>query len=408
MAKNLVESLKDLLEKDWTKSKLEESIGLPKNSLSSVFNGKKEMPTKWGAKIEAFLMSLTPATEVSVNGEGKLKEKPHPKRMDAMNDFVGRINNDFGEGAVMIMGNQTKEQRQLDVISTGSIGLDEALGVGGLPRGRMIEIYGLESSGKTTIAMHVMANAQKKGLRCLLVDAENSFDAEYAHNLGMNVDELMLCQPSFGEQGFEIADRFINEGKADVVVFDSVAALLPKAELEGEMGDSKMGLHARLMSQVCRKMVGSINKKNALAIFINQVRNKIGVVYGNPEVTTGGMALQFYASVRLEVKRLVQLKDGDAVFGNKTKVIVKKNKVSPPFKMAEFDIIYGVGINRTGEILDKAVEKGVVVKSGSWYSYKNTDGEFKLGQGRDSVVEFLNDNPDLLSEIQKASPASTK
>jgi recombination protein RecA len=282
------------------------------------------------------------------------------------------------------------------VISTGSIGLDSALGIGGLPKGRVVEIYGPESSGKTTLATHVIAEAQKKGGMCAFIDAEHAFDSAYARKLGVDVDNLLISQPDYGEQALEIADRLILSGALDVVVIDSVAALVPKSELEGEMGDSKMGLHARLMSQALRKLTATISKTNTICIFINQLREKIGVMFGNPETTTGGNALKFYASVRLDIRRSAQIKDGDEAIGNRIKVKVVKNKVAPPFRSAEFDIIYGEGISKTGEILDMGVELGIVNKSGSWYSY-NGD---KLGQGRDGVKQLLTDNPEMANEIE--------
>jgi len=289
-----------------------------------------------------------------------------------------------------------KGEAQIDVVSTGSIGLDTALGIGGLPRGRVVEIYGPESSGKTTIATHVIAEAQKKGGMCAIIDAEHAFDSSYAKKLGVDVDNLLISQPDYGEQALEIADRLILSGALDVVVIDSVAALVPKGELEGEMGDSKMGLHARLMSQALRKLTATISKTNTICIFINQLREKIGVMFGNPETTTGGNALKFYASVRLDIRRTAQIKDGEEAIGNRVKVKVVKNKVAPPFRSAEFDIIFGEGVSKTGEIIDMGVELGIVNKSGSWYSY-NGD---KLGQGRDGVKQLMHDNPELANEIE--------
>jgi recombination protein RecA len=294
----------------------------------------------------------------------------------------------------MMMGD--KAEIMQEVISTGSIGLDVALGIGGLPRGRVVEIYGPESSGKTTLATHVIAEAQKKGGMCAFIDAEHAFDSAYAKKLGVDVDNLLISQPDYGEQALEIADRLILSGALDVVVIDSVAALVPKSELEGEMGDSKMGLHARLMSQALRKLTGTISKTNTICIFINQMREKIGVMFGNPETTTGGNALKFYASVRLDIRRMTQVKDGDEAIGNHVKVKVVKNKVAPPFRAAEFDIIFGEGISKNGEIIDMGTELGVVQKSGSWYSYNND----KLGQGRDAVKQLLVDNPELAKEIE--------
>jgi recombination protein RecA len=283
-----------------------------------------------------------------------------------------------------------------EVISTGSIGLDMALGIGGLPKGRVVEIYGPESSGKTTLAIHVIAEAQKKGGMCAFIDAEHAFDSVYAQKLGVDIDNLLISQPDYGEQALEIADRLILSGALDVVVIDSVAALVPKSELEGEMGDSKMGLQARLMSQALRKLTATIHKTNSCCIFINQLREKIGVMFGNPETTTGGNALKFYASVRLDIRRMAQIKDGEESIGNHVKVKVVKNKVAPPFRLAEFDIIYGEGISKVGEIIDMGVELGIVQKSGSWFSY-NSD---KLGQGRESVKQLMLDNPEMANEIE--------
>jgi len=316
------------------------------------------------------------------------------EKLKALKLTMDKIDKDFGKGSVMMM-NERAETEQ-GVISTGSIGLDVALGIGGLPKGRIVEIYGPESSGKTTLATHIIAEAQKKGGICAIIDAEHAFDSSYAQKLGVDIDSLLISQPDYGEQALEIADRLILSGALDVVVVDSVAALVPKSELEGEMGDSKMGLHARLMSQALRKLTATISKTNSCCIFINQLREKIGVMFGNPETTTGGNALKFYASVRLDIRRQTQIKDGDEVVGNHVKVKVVKNKVAPPFRQAEFDIIYGEGISKVGEIIDMGVEMGIVQKSGSWFSY-NSD---KLGQGRDSVKQLLIDNPELATEIE--------
>ncbi len=323
-------------------------------------------------------------TDMSTNNE-KLK---------VLKLTMDKIEKDFGKGSVMMM-NEKAETLQ-EVISTGSIGLDVALGIGGLPRGRVVEIYGPESSGKTTVATHVIAEAQKKGGMCAIIDAEHAFDSAYAQKLGVDVDNLLISQPDYGEQALEIADRLILSGALDVVVIDSVAALVPKSELEGEMGDSKMGLHARLMSQALRKLTATIAKTNTICIFINQLREKIGVLFGNPETTTGGNALKFYASVRLDIRRSTQIKDGDEAIGNRVKVKVVKNKVAPPFRFAEFDIIFGEGISKTGELIDMGTELGIVQKSGSWFSYNND----KLGQGRDAVKQLLMDNPELSREIE--------
>ena len=316
------------------------------------------------------------------------------EKFKALKLTMDKIDKDFGKGSVMMMNEKTN--MEIEVISTGSIGLDVALGIGGLPKGRVVEIYGPESSGKTTLAIHVIAEAQKKGGMCAFIDAEHAFDSVYAKKLGVDIDNLLISQPDYGEQALEIADRLILSGALDVVVIDSVAALVPKSELEGEMGDSKMGLQARLMSQALRKLTATINKTNSCCIFINQLREKIGVMFGNPETTTGGNALKFYASVRLDIRRMTQIKDGDEAVGNHVKVKVVKNKVAPPFRQAEFDIIYGEGISKVGEIIDMGVELGIVQKSGSWFSY-NGD---KLGQGRDSVKQLMLDNPEMANEIE--------
>ncbi|MFY0253124.1 recombinase RecA [Chitinophaga sp. 30R24] len=316
------------------------------------------------------------------------------EKLKALRLTMDKIEKDFGKGSVMMMGE--KAEAPMEVISTGSLGLDIALGVNGLPKGRIIEIYGPESSGKTTVAIHTIAEAQKKGGICAIIDAEHAFDSSYAKRLGVDVDSLLISQPDHGEQALEIADRLILSGAVDVVVIDSVAALVPKSELEGEMGESKMGLQARLMSQALRKLTATIAKTNCCAIFINQLREKIGVMFGNPETTTGGNALKFYASVRLDIRRLSQIKDGDEAIGNRVKVKVVKNKVAPPFRQAEFDIVYGHGISKTGEIIDMGVEYGVIQKSGSWFSYDTN----KLGQGRDAVKQLLTDNPELSAEIE--------
>jgi len=324
------------------------------------------------------------------------------EKLKALKLTIDKIDKDYGKGSVMMMNEKSTEP--MEVVSTGSIGLDVALGIGGLPRGRVIEIYGPESSGKTTIATHVIAEAQKKGGMCAFIDAEHAFDSNYAKKLGVDVDNLLISQPDYGEQALEIADRLILSGALDVVVIDSVAALVPKGELEGEMGDSKMGLHARLMSQALRKLTATISKTNTICIFINQLREKIGVMFGNPETTTGGNALKFYASVRLDIRRMTQIKDGDEAIGNHVKVKVVKNKVAPPFRSAEFDIIFGEGISKMGEVIDMGVEFGIVQKSGSWFSY----GADKLGQGRDAVRQLLLDNPELAAEIEAKIRAKIK
>jgi recombination protein RecA len=316
------------------------------------------------------------------------------EKMKVLKLALDKIEKDYGKGSVMMLGE--KQHEKTDAISTGSLGLDVALGVGGFPRGRVVEIYGPESSGKTTIAIHTIAEAQKKGGICAIIDAEHAFDAGYARKLGVDVDNLIISQPDYGEQGLEIADRLISSGAIDVVVIDSVAALVPKGELEGEMGDSKMGLQARLMSQALRKLTATISRTGCCCIFINQLREKIGVMFGNPETTTGGNALKFYASVRLDIRRISQIKDGDIASGNRTRVKVVKNKVAPPFRQVEFDIIFGEGISKVGEIIDMGVELGILNKSGSWFSY----GDSKIGQGRDAVKQFLHDNPEVMDEIE--------
>lgn len=316
------------------------------------------------------------------------------EKLKALKMTLDKIDKDFGKGSVMKLGE--KSQSEMEVISTGSLGLDIALGVGGLPKGRIIEIYGPESSGKTTIAIHTIAEAQKAGGICAIIDAEHAFDASYARKLGVNVDELLISQPDYGEQALEIAERLILSGALDVVVIDSVAALVPKGELDGEMGESKMGLQARLMSQAMRKLTAAISRTNCTCIFINQLREKIGVMFGNPETTTGGNALKFYASVRLDIRRSTAIKDGDVVLGNRAKVKVVKNKVAPPFRVAEFDIMYGEGVSKIGELIDLGVELSILTKSGSWFSY----GDNKIGQGRDAVKNFLQDNPEFAAEVE--------
>lgn len=324
------------------------------------------------------------------------------EKLKALKLTIDKIDKDYGKGSVMMMNE--KAVRTVETISTGSIGLDIALGVGGIPRGRVVEIYGPESSGKTTIATHIIAEAQKKGGICAIIDAEHAFDTTYAQKLGVDIDNLLISQPDYGEQALEIADRLILSGALDVVVIDSVAALVPKGELEGEMGDSKMGLQARLMSQALRKLTATINKTNTICIFINQLREKIGIMFGNPETTTGGNALKFYASVRLDIRRTAQIKDGDSTIGNHVKVKVVKNKVAPPFRFAEFDIIFGEGISKLGEIIDMGVELGIIQKSGSWFSYDNN----KLGQGRETVKDLLRDNPGLADEVERKIRAKIK
>ena len=316
-------------------------------------------------------------------------------KLKALQLTLDRLDKTYGKGTVMKMGDAVQED--IEFISSGSIGLDYALGIGGYPRGRVVEIYGPESSGKTTLTLHAIAECQKAGGIAAFIDAEHAFDRFYAQNLGVNIDELIISQPDHGEQALEIADNLIRSGAVDIIVIDSVAALTPKSEIEGEMGDSKMGLHARLMSQALRKLTSTISKTNCTVFFINQLREKIGVMFGNPETTTGGNALKFYASVRLDIRRSTQLKDstGNAM-GNKTRVKVVKNKVAPPFKVCEFDIMYGEGISKVGEILDIGTQAGIVDKSGSWFSY----GDTKLGQGRDAVKNLLKDNPELCYELE--------
>lgn len=329
-------------------------------------------------------------------------DKEKAAKLKALQLTLDKLDKTYGKGSVMKMGDVAHQD--VEAISSGSLGLDLALGVGGYPRGRIIEIYGPESSGKTTLAIHAIAEAQKLGGIAAFIDAEHAFDRFYAADLGVDIDNLIISQPDYGEQALEITENLIRSGAIDIIVIDSVAALTPKSEIEGEMGDSKMGLHARLMSQALRKLTGTISKTNCTVIFINQLREKIGVMFGNPEVTTGGNALKFYASVRLDIRRRTQIKDGDQVLGNLTKVKVVKNKVAPPFQIAEFDIMYGKGISKVGEILDLAVEHGLVKKSGSWFSY----GDTKLGQGRDAVKGLIGDNPELMEELETKIFASLK
>lgn len=316
------------------------------------------------------------------------------EKLKALQAAMDKIEKNYGKGAIMKMGDDHIDE--IAVIPTGSIGLNAALGVGGFPRGRVIEIYGPESSGKTTLAIHAIAEAQKAGGIAAIIDAEHAFDRFYAEKLGVDVENLWISQPDSGEQALEIAEQLIRSSAVDIVVIDSVAALTPKAELEGDMGESKMGLQARLMSQALRKLTATISKTNTTCIFINQLRDKLGVMFGNPETTTGGNALKFYASVRLDIRRVSQIKDGDEVIGNQTRVKVVKNKVAPPFRKAEFDIMFGEGISRAGEIIDLGVEKGIIKKSGSWFSYDDT----KLGQGRDAAKKCIQDNPELAEELE--------
>ena len=317
------------------------------------------------------------------------------EKLNALNQALGKIEKEFGKGSVMKLGEATS--MAIDVISTGSIGLDIAVGIGGLPKGRIIEVYGPESSGKTTVALHTVAEAQKQGGIAAFIDAEHALDPVYAKALGVDIDNLIISQPDTGEQALEIAEALIRSGAIDIIVVDSVAALVPRAEIEGDMGDSHVGLQARLMSQALRKLTVSIKKSNCVAIFINQLREKVGIMFGNPETTTGGRALKFYSSVRLDVRKIDTIKQGDKVLGSRTRVKVVKNKVAPPFKQAEFDIMYGEGISKVGDLLDIASDIDIVKKSGAWYSYNDT----KLGQGRENVKKFLQDNPDLIKEIDE-------
>ncbi|MBC7124156.1 recombinase RecA [Tenuifilum osseticum] len=326
--------------------------------------------------------------------ENKERKEINKEKLKALQSTIDKIEKDFGKGSIMRLGD--KAVSEVPVISSGSIALDAALGVGGYPRGRVVEIYGPESSGKTTLAIHAIAEAQKQGGLAAIIDAEHAFDRTYAEKLGVDVENLLFAQPDNGEQALEIADNLIRSGSIDIIVIDSVAALTPKAEIEGDMGDSKMGLQARLMSQALRKLTATISKTNTCCIFINQLRDKIGVMFGNPETTTGGNALKFYASVRVDIRKLNQLKDGEESTGNRVRVKIVKNKVAPPFRKAEFDIIFGEGISKTGEIIDLGVELNIIKKSGSWFSY----GETKLGQGRDAVRQLLLDNPELSNEIE--------
>jgi recombination protein RecA len=322
------------------------------------------------------------------------KKEINKEKLKALEVTLGKIEKDFGKGTIMKLGDQPIDNIQ--VISTGSIGLDAALGIGGFPRGRVIEIYGPEASGKTTLAIHAIAEAQKNGGIAAIIDAEHTFDRNYAEKLGVDVENLLISQPDNGEQALEITDNLIRSGALDIVVIDSVAALTPKAEIEGEMGDSKMGLQARLMSQALRKLTANISKTNTSCVFINQLRDKIGVMFGNPETTTGGNALKFYASVRIDIRRTNQLKDGEEIIGSRTRVKIVKNKLAPPFKKADFDILYGEGISQLGEIVDLGVDFDIIKKSGSWFSY----GDTKLGQGRDAVKQIIRDNPELAEELK--------
>ena len=335
---------------------------------------------------------MSAVTQLRPEGKNEMNAAEKQKALDAA---LSQIEKAFGKGSIMQLGSNTHQE--VEVISTGSLGLDIALGIGGLPRGRIIEIYGPESSGKTTLALQVIAEAQKQGGHCAIIDAEHALDPGYAAKLGCDIGSLLIAQPDAGEQALEIADTLVRSGSLDVLVVDSVAALVPRAELEGEMGDSHMGLQARLMSQALRKLTGSISKSRTIVIFINQIRMKIGVMFGNPETTTGGNALKFYASVRLDIRRIGSLKDKEVIVGNQTKVKVVKNKLAPPFRVVEFDIMYGEGISKMGEILDLGVNANIVEKSGAWYAY---NGE-RIGQGREQARKFLKDNPKVANEIEK-------
>lgn len=411
----LILELKKIVDAGTKKSELEESIGLPKNSLSAVLSGAKEMPESWIPKIQLFLQKPIAEKEVEmqplgkedarqmvVTESGSLNLTPSKEAMERAKEAMEKINKDFGAGSIMRLGD--KPMGNVEAISTGSLGLDNALGIGGLPRGRIVEIYGPESSGKTTVALHVIAEAQKRHGNCAFIDVEHAFDETYAKAIGVNIEDLLLSQPDYGEQALEEANRLIDSGAFSVIVIDSVAALVPKGELEGEMGDSKMGLQARLMSQACRKLTGSISKTNTICIFINQLRATIGNMYGPQEITTGGNALKFYASVRLDVRRMAQLKDGDDVYGNRVKVKVIKNKVAPPFKNCEYDIVYGEGIDKIGELVEVASNMGIIKKAGAWYSYNDS----KLGQGKEAAKQLLKDNDGLYQEILKLTREKLK
>lgn len=408
----LILKLNEIVESGTKKSDLEESIGLPVNSLSSVLSGKKEMPESWVSKIQTFLEAPivsepqplspdAPKTKIVVNKKGSLELKPSDEKLKALSLAMDGINKDFGAGSVMCLGDTP--MKDVGFIPTGCISLNEALGIGGLPQGRITEIYGPESSGKTTVALHIIAEAQKRGGICAFIDAEHAFDESYAKAIGVDTDKLRLSQPDYGEQALEEADRLITSGAISVVVIDSVAALIPKSELEGEMGDSKMGLQARLMSQACRKLTGSVSKTNTVLIFINQLRSTIGNMYVF-EVTCGGNALKFYSSVRLDVRKSGKILDGEEQTGCRTKVKVVKNKMAPPFKTAEFDIIFGEGIDYIGDIIDTASANGIIQKAGSWYSYDSS----KLGQGKQSVKSVLKDNEEMLKEIETKLLAKLK
>lgn len=399
LMQELISELKKMVDAGTKKSELEESIGLPLNSLSSVLSGARDMPDSWVPKIRSFLtkplaepIPIKENKSMSIPLNGQLKLSPSDEAKKSLAQTIDKIEKDFGKGTIMRLGDTPMDA--IEAIPTGSIGLNMALGIGGVPRGRIVEIYGPESSGKTTIALHIIAEAQKRGGLCSFIDVEHAFDPTYAEAIGVDLDNLHLSQPDYGEQALEAADRLIMSGAMSVIVIDSVAALVPKGELEGEMGDSKMGLQARLMSQACRKLTATISKTNTICIFINQLRATIGNMYQS-EVTTGGQALKFYASVRLDVRRMAQLKDGEEAYGNRVKVKVVKNKVAPPFKHAEMDIIYGQGIDNIGELVEIGSTLGIITKSGSWYSYMDS----KLGQGKESAKQIIKDNDGLYDEI---------
>jgi recombination protein RecA len=357
---------------------------------NKVINGGRVPATKQVTIKTIYAMSK----ETKEAKNASAKDSVNKEKLKALQLTIEKLEKTYGKGAIMKMGDAPAEN--VEVIPTGSLGVDIALGIGGLPKGRVIEIYGPESSGKTTLTLHAIAEVQRAGGIAAFIDAEHAFDRSYAEKLGIDTENLLISQPDNGEQALEIAENLIRSGAIDIIVIDSVAALVPKSEIEGEMGDSKMGLHARLMSQALRKLTGTINKTGCCCIFINQLREKIGVMFGNPETTTGGNALKFYASVRIDIRRIGQIKDGDAVVGNRTRVKIVKNKVAPPFRQAEFDIMYGEGISKIGEIVDLGVEHNVIKKSGSWFSY----GDTKLGQGRDAVKTLFHDNIELCDEIE--------
>lgn len=397
----LIKKLNDLVNAGTKKSELEESIGLPTNSLSSVLNGTNSMPKSWVAKIEAFFLTpiAEPATfqpKMVVKATGELSLAPSAEKLKKLQEAVDGINKDFGEGSIRRLGDAPIVG--VEIISSGSLMLNKALGVGGFPKGRIVEIYGKESSGKTTVALHSIVEAQKRGGKCAFIDVEHALDPIYARNIGVDIDNLYVSQPDYGEQALEEADRLLLSGAYSVIVLDSVAALTPKAELEGQAGDLKIGLMARIMSQACRKLTGTISKTNTLFIFINQVREKIGAMPYEPQTyQPGGRALKFFSTIRLEVSRKATLKDGEEMIGIKVQAKVAKNKVASPFKVCEYDIMFGTGIDTLGEIIDLASEKGIIQKSGSWYSHNGN----RIGQGRDSVKQLLKDNPGVLAEIEQ-------